>query len=86
MFLKSAVPLYRVLRSSRSERSRLVLFSCDDCPFRFIVLDSSNIALLITAFIKEESPLLPDPCHFQDYDRSIFRLACIRGMLPEDVR
>ena len=25
-------------------------------------------SLLITEFIKEVSPLLPSPCHFQDYD------------------
>jgi hypothetical protein len=30
---------------------------------------------MITEFIKEVSPLLPDPCHFQDYDRSIFPLS-----------
>ena len=27
--------------------------------------------LLITEFIKEVSPLLPNPCHFQNYDQSM---------------
>ena len=26
---------------------------------------------LITEFMKEVSPLLPNPCHFRDYDRSM---------------
>ena len=29
------------------------------------------IVCLITEFIKEDSPLLPNPCHFQYYDRSM---------------
>ena len=42
---------------------------------------------LITEFIKEVSPLLPNLCHLQDYDRSIFpRSAWFRRMPPEDVR
>ena len=28
--------------------------------------------LLITEFVKEVSSLLPNPCHFQDYDQSMF--------------
>jgi len=31
--------------------------------------------LLIAEFIKEDSPLLPNPCHFQDHDRSMFPLS-----------
>ena len=46
-----------------------------------------KLRLLITEFIKEVSPLLPNPCHHQDYDRSIFpRSAWFRRMPPEDVR
>ena len=42
---------------------------------------------LRTEFIKEVSPLLPNLCHHQDYDRSIFpRSAWFRRMPPEDVR
>ena len=29
------------------------------------------VELLITEFIKDVSPLLPNPCYFQDYDRSM---------------
>ena len=31
-----------------------------------------GLRLLITEFMKEVSPLLPNPCHFQDYGRSMF--------------
>ena len=31
--------------------------------------------LLITEFIKEDSPLLPNPCHFQIYDQSMSQLS-----------
>jgi len=45
--------------------------------------------LLITEFIKDVSPLLPNPCHFQDYDRSMLssnRLECsIRGLQPSRI-
>ena len=33
--------------------------------------------LLITEFIEEDSPLLPNPCHFQDYDLSMFPLSLV---------
>ena len=40
--------------------------------------------LLITELFQEASRLLPNPCHFQDYDRHvILRSAWFRGMLPE---
>ena len=29
----------------------------------------SRHRLLIAEFIKKDSPLLPNPCHFQNYDR-----------------
>ena len=38
--------------------------------------------LLITGFIKEDLPLLPDPCHFQDYDRSMFPLSLVSRDAP----
>jgi len=31
-----------------------------------------GVRSLITESIKEVSPLLPNPCHHQDYERSIF--------------
>ena len=39
------------------------------------IQQSTNNWLIITEFIKEDSPLLPNPCHFQDYDRSMFPLS-----------
>ena len=38
--------------------------------------------LLVSEFIKEVSPLLPNPCHFQDYDRSMFLLS----LIPKDAQ
>ena len=36
----------------------------------------------ITGFIKEDSPLLPNPCHFRDYDRSMFPLSLVPRDAP----
>ena len=48
---------------------------------------TTDYSLLIAEFIKEVSPLLPNPCHYQDYDRSVFpRSAWLRRMPPEDMR
>jgi hypothetical protein len=38
--------------------------------------------LLITEFIEEVSPLLPNPGHFQDYDRSMFPLSLVPRDCP----
>ena len=42
--------------------------------------------LLITEFIKELSPLLPNPCHFQNYDQSMSQhnARCARSALEEE--
>jgi hypothetical protein len=40
--------------------------------------------LLITEFIKEVLPLLSDPCHFQDYDRSMFPLILVHACTPPE--
>jgi len=41
--------------------------------------------LLITEFIKEVSPLLPNPCHYQTMiGMFIPRSVCLRRMPPED--
>ena len=40
--------------------------------------------ILITEFIKDVSPLLPDPCHFQDYDRSIIPLTLVHACTPPE--
>ena len=43
------------------------------------------VGLLITEFIKEISPLLPNPCHYQTMiGLFIPRSVCLRRMLPED--
>jgi hypothetical protein len=34
-----------------------------------------ELQVLITEFIKEVSPSLPNPCHFQNYDQSISQLS-----------
>ena len=34
--------------------------------------DACGGPLLMTEFIKEDSALLPDPCHLQNYDRPMF--------------
>ena len=33
--------------------------------------------------MKEVAPLLPDPCHFQDYDRSMFPLSLFPRDAPQ---
>ena len=39
-------------------------------------------SLLITEFIKEVSPLLPNPCHYQDYERSTCNRIASWATLP----
>jgi len=38
-------------------------------------LKAAHDRLLITEFIKKDSPLLPNPCHFQNNDQSMFQLS-----------
>jgi hypothetical protein len=44
------------------------------------LLSSGSSRLLITGFIKEDSLLLIDSCHIQDYGRSMFP----RSLVPRD--
>ena len=40
--------------------------------------------LLNTEFIEEVSPLLPNPCHFQNYDQSMSQLSSVsEGCSPK---
>jgi len=48
------------------------------------------VDLLITEFIKEVSPLLPNPCHFQNYDQPMSQLSsgsegCFLKMCADEV-
>ena len=36
---------------------------------------AGDVRLLIAEFMKEVSPLLPDPCHFQNNDQSMSKLS-----------
>ena len=59
-----------------------------ECPYATQVALLRRITrLLVTELIKEVSPLLPNPCHFQDYDRSMLSPAQpgSEGCLPVDV-
>jgi len=38
------------------------------------LLQPLQVLLLMTEFIKEVSPFLPNPCHFQNYDQSMCQL------------
>ena len=40
--------------------------------------------ILVTEFIKEDSPALPNPCHFQNYDQSMSSVLVPRD--PHNVR
>ena len=45
-------------------------------PHCTVVVDVSHLTkqLLITEFMQEVSPLLPNPCHFQNYDQTMSQL------------
>ena len=66
-----------------------LLFSGDIRPIDHFSLPSTieSESLLITEYIQEALPLLPNLRHHQDYDQSMLpRSAWFRRMPPEDVR
>ena len=42
--------------------------------------------LLITELIEEVSPVLPNPCRFQNYNRSMFPLSLITSNALQDLK
>jgi hypothetical protein len=59
-----------------------------DCHRQSIQRQSSR--LLIIEFMKEVSPVLPHPCHFKNYDRSMSQfisgsMGCSRKMCADEI-